>query len=299
MIALMGASFQALAKKEKISASDFRAENRKLWSEHAIWTRNVIFNIIDDLPGTTEAVNRLLRNQDDIGNAFKPFYGNAAGDSLSGLLRRHITTAAEVLIALNADDAAGLTTASTKWYANADSIAMFLSSLNPFWELTEMRDMMNQHLALTTSEAVARHTANYPADVTAFDSVYMDILMMADMLSIGIEKQFPSAFSTGPKARAAQGATIDEHYAPITLAQNAPNPFAEKTIISYYLPQNIGKAHIEIMDVNGKLVKTIAITEKGSGNVTVYAPSLGNGMYIYNIIADGKMIDSKKMLRQE
>ena len=45
----------------------FNADMRLLWSDHALWTRNVIVNVIDDLPGTTEAVNRLLKNQDDIG----------------------------------------------------------------------------------------------------------------------------------------------------------------------------------------------------------------------------------------
>jgi hypothetical protein len=49
----------------------------KLWEDHIVWTRNVILNIMDDLPGTDQAVNRLLSNQDDIGNAVKPFYGEA------------------------------------------------------------------------------------------------------------------------------------------------------------------------------------------------------------------------------
>src|ERR1044072_4596169 len=71
----------------KPTVSDFRADMRKLWEDHITWTRNVIFNIIDTLPGTNEAVARLLQNQVDIGNAIKPYYGAEAGDKITDLLK--------------------------------------------------------------------------------------------------------------------------------------------------------------------------------------------------------------------
>ena len=60
-------------------AEQLRMGMHKLWEDHIVWTRNVILNIMDDLPGTDQAVARLLQNQDDIGNAVKPFYGEAGG----------------------------------------------------------------------------------------------------------------------------------------------------------------------------------------------------------------------------
>jgi hypothetical protein len=63
-------------QSKKPTACDLKSDMRKLWEDHIIWTRNVIFNIIDELPGTTEAVNRLLQNQVDIGNAIKPYYNS-------------------------------------------------------------------------------------------------------------------------------------------------------------------------------------------------------------------------------
>src|ERR1041385_428929 len=94
-----------------------KTDMRKLWEDHITWTRNVIFNIIDTLPGTNEAVARLLQNQVDIGNAIKPYFGNAAGNKLTNLLYGHINTAAALLIALAANDAAALAAANTAWYA--------------------------------------------------------------------------------------------------------------------------------------------------------------------------------------
>src|SRR5690349_19395475 len=78
-------------------AEKLRSDMHKLWEDHVTWTRNVILNIMDGLPGTDQAVARLLQNQDDIGNAIKPVYGEAAGKELTRLLREHITEAADLL----------------------------------------------------------------------------------------------------------------------------------------------------------------------------------------------------------
>src|SRR5947199_4085747 len=79
------------------AAAELRTNMRKLWEDHITWTRNVIFCIIDSLPGTNEAVARLLSNQVDIGNAIKPYYGVTAGNALTALLYTHITEAAAIL----------------------------------------------------------------------------------------------------------------------------------------------------------------------------------------------------------
>ena len=179
----------------KISKSEqLRMAMHKLWEDHIVWTRNVILNIMDDLPGTEQAVNRLLQNQDDIGNAVKPFYGEAGGKELTRLLREHITVAAELLKAAKASNNSAFDAANKKWFANADEISGFLSKANPNWKLNDMKKMMNDHLTLTTEEAVARLKKDYVADVKAYDKVHEEILMMADMLTDGIIKQFPGKF---------------------------------------------------------------------------------------------------------
>ena len=171
-----------------------RMAMHKLWEDHIVWTRNVILNIMDDLPGTDQAVNRLLQNQDDIGNAVKPFYGEAGGKELTRLLREHITTAADLLKAAKTGNNSAFDGANKKWFANADEISGFLSKANPNWKLDDMKKMMNDHLTLTTNEAVARLKKDYAADVKAYDKVHEEILMMADMLTDGIIKQFPGKF---------------------------------------------------------------------------------------------------------
>jgi hypothetical protein len=173
----------------------FRNDTRKLWEDHVTWTRLVIISFADDLADRDQSVQRLLENQTDIGDAVKPYYGEAAGNQLTALLNDHIIIAAEILTAAKAGDTDSLEAATSRWYANGNDIAAFLNSANPdAWPLAHMQDMMREHLDLTFEEAVARLTADYDADVVAYDKVHDAILEMADMLSLGIIEQFPKRF---------------------------------------------------------------------------------------------------------
>ena len=179
----------------RASRSTFHDAMRQLWEDHIVWTRMVIVSVADDMPDLPVAVDRLLGNQDDIGDAIKPFYGDAAGEELSRLLREHITGAADLLAAAKAGDADAVAEASAAWYANGDAIATFLATANPRnWELDEMKAMMRDHLDLTLQEAVARLEGRYADDAAAYDEIHVQILHMADMLSDGILAQFPARF---------------------------------------------------------------------------------------------------------
>jgi hypothetical protein len=168
---------------------------RKLWEDHITWTRLAIISLEGDTPDAEATVGRLLQNQTDIGNAVKPFYGQAAGNALAALLREHILIAADVIAAAKAGDQAKLADAQARWDANADEIAAFLNRANPrFWKLRVMKAEMHMHLKLTTDEAVAHLQGNFDADVAAYDAVHDHILHMADLLSNGLIKQFPRRF---------------------------------------------------------------------------------------------------------
>jgi hypothetical protein len=177
----------------------FHDAMRKLWEDHIVWTRQYIVSaatLPGDLADIGPTTDRLLANQDDIGDALKPFYGEAAGDQVTALLRDHILTAAELIAAAKAGDADAVDAASTAWYANAHDIAVALHDLNPdHWTLADLDAMMKEHLDLTLEEAVARLQGRYADDIAAYERVHAEILSMADMLSDGIIAQFPSRFA--------------------------------------------------------------------------------------------------------
>jgi len=177
---------------------EFHDAMRKLWEDHATWTRLYIVSDIQELPDVTANAERLLQNQADIGSAIAPFYGAAAGDQLTALLTDHILIAVAVIDAVQANDSAAIAQELERWYANADDIAELLHSVNPRnWPLEELQAMLDEHLDLTTAEVLSYFAGDYPASVADYEAVHLAILEMADMLSSGIIRQFPQAFSPG------------------------------------------------------------------------------------------------------
>lgn len=168
---------------------------RVLWSDHVIWTRQFIVSTLADLPDAKAALDRLLKNQQDLGDAIVPFYGADAGKKLAALLTDHIVIAGDVVAAAKADDKAKLKASNEKWHKNAEDIATFLSHANPEnWPKNALLEMLNMHLMLTTQEAVLRLKKDWVADVKNFDKIFEQALEMADALAAGIAKQFPDKF---------------------------------------------------------------------------------------------------------
>lgn len=185
----------SMAKTSKAStAVEMRMAMRMLWEDHIAYTRNYIISELGGLPDSDAAAQRLLRNQDAIGNAFKPYYGDTAGKTLSALLRDHIQVATEVVTAAKSGDKVKLADVQKKWSANGKEIAKFLSGANPNWSRKTLEEMLQTHLDLTSAEVVARLASDWAADIKAYDDGHTHMLMFADLLTDGIAKQFPAKF---------------------------------------------------------------------------------------------------------
>ena len=283
-----------------VSRMVFHDRMRELWSDHIVYTRHFIVSTAAALADTTEVVQRLLRNQDEIGEAIKPYYGDAAGTQLASLLRNHIQLAGKALVAAKGSapkqigmnvtmhdsayisnrmgvdtvsartdttkaartqsarvqgdttkaklptvnirvsgdtmtqrgtvrtdstapakvythgevqvgqqagqvDSVALTQAVTALKANADSIATFLSQANPRGFAREpLRGALRMHIDLLLTEANAHIKKDWSGSIAAFDESQRQAWQMADMLSEGIMKQFPSRFTNRTTAVSAR-----------------------------------------------------------------------------------------------
>ena len=180
---------------KKPEAAALRMDMRRLWEDHVTWTRLAIISLTTNAPDTQATVARLLQNQDDIGDAIKPYYGDAAGTQLSSLLREHILIAADLIAAAMKGDQAAVASEQARWTANADQIAEVLAAANPrFWPAGPMEEMLHDHLRLTTNEVVARLQHDWATDVKTYDEIVGQALGMADIFSDGIIGQFPERF---------------------------------------------------------------------------------------------------------
>jgi len=174
--------------------TSLRVGMRKLWADHVIWTREYIVAAVAGTPDAEAAAGRLLRNQEDIGNAITPYYGKPAADALTGLLKQHILIAVDLVAAAKAGDNAKFKDADARWSNNVVEIAGLLSGANPHWPKKDLVDLLNLHLGLTKGEAVARLKKDWAADVQAFDDIFVEINTIADALTAGVVQQFPGQF---------------------------------------------------------------------------------------------------------
>ena len=104
--------------------------------------------------------------------------------------------------------------------------------------------------------------------------------------------------STAKKAptRATSSDEIGKNLVMLSLGQNKPNPFGTTTSIDVSIPESVQKAFIYVYDLQGKKVDQVDITARGKQTVLLNAAALTDGMYLYSLIADGKVVETRRMI---
>lgn len=165
-------------------------ELRRLWAEHVFWTRLFIVSALAGLPDLAVTTERLLRNPADFANVFRKFYGSQTADAVQRLLEDHLKIAADLVNSAIRQDAEAVEQNTKLWYSNADKIASALGRINPVWTAAQWRDLLYDHLRMTTDEVLARLSGDYAKDAAIFDMILEQALDMADVMAEGIAKQF-------------------------------------------------------------------------------------------------------------
>ncbi|MEH7308791.1 glycosyltransferase [Neobacillus drentensis] len=180
-----------------ISQSEVMFENkfRRLWMDHVLWTSNYITSATTSgAEDQKQVLTRLLKNQEDIGNAVKPVYGVKAGNKLTNLLKEHIVIAGKIVDAAKSGNKALVNQLNKEWYRNADEIAAFLSGANPYLKNEDLKKLLYMHLKLVTNDLTASLAKNWNARIVSIDEGVTHIILMADTISAGVVKQFPDKF---------------------------------------------------------------------------------------------------------
>jgi hypothetical protein len=182
-------SIAAYAQAAQVAANGkLSGEMHKLWHDHVALTREWILEDVANQPSARATLQRLLHNQVAIGDAFKSYYGQAAGNQLTGLLKEHILIATRIVESGKKAPVPSLPLTDA-WFKNADQIATQLHQLNPqYWSYEEMKKMMHHHLKITTAEVLAALRGGESSG--AYEKIHQQAMEMADMLTAGIQKQF-------------------------------------------------------------------------------------------------------------
>ena len=190
-------SAYAKPQVQRISQSEVNFENefRRLWIDHVLWTSNYITSATTaGAEDQTQVLTRLLKNQEDIGNAVKPVYGEKAGTKLTDLLKEHIVIAGKIVDAAKSGNDALVKQLNKEWYRNADDITAFLSGANPYLKNEDLKNLLYMHLKLVTNDLSASLAKDWDARIIAIDEGLTHIILMADTITAGVIKQFPDKF---------------------------------------------------------------------------------------------------------
>ena len=198
-VVMGGAAAAQESQPPVVSKADLGVElqlgMRKLWGDHLTYLRNFLISALADLPDQEAVIQRLKKNQVQIGDAFQLYYGSEAGDKLAGLLREHLRIAEKVVWAAKAGMKEELGDQEKKWSENGQDIAAFLSDMNPAWTRSSLEAMIQKQQDLTTRQVVCRLAKDWTGDIQAYDEAREHLLLFSDTLSSGIRKQFPAKFS--------------------------------------------------------------------------------------------------------
>ena len=163
---------------------------------------------------------------------------------------------------------------------------------------------------LVSQDSEGYYSVNYIALIPVIIEALKDQRLAIEKQQEQIERQqllieklqnsvFPAELRSESSAPAASSIAPIEPGLIAQLYQNAPNPFSVNTEIRYFLSAGIANANLYIYDMQGKQIKNIPVMERGEGAVQIQGSELNAGMYIYTLIADNKVVDTKRMILTE
>lgn len=163
---------------------------RRLWTEHVMWTRSFIISTAFDLDDLDYVTRRLLRNPADFSKLLRTYYGNNAAKKFEELFRAHLEIAGKLVNAAKAGNESEAEELRGLWYENADELATFLSDINPYWNKSDWKTLLFDHLKMTENEAGLILNRHYAESIDEYDNIQSEALKMADLMSYGIINQF-------------------------------------------------------------------------------------------------------------
>ena len=172
-----------------------RLEMRRLWSDHAALTHAYMVSAAGGLPDTEALARRMQQNADDIAGTLALYYSDGAGARLGTLFRTHAMLFTDAVTMAKKNEKDEMSSVQDKLELNGREAVAFLCSLNPNWDEATLRAEFEEHVNHENDELTARVSQDWPGDLTAWGDAQNQILKLADMLSAGIERQFPDRFA--------------------------------------------------------------------------------------------------------
>jgi ribosomal protein S17E len=172
---------------EKICKCGIKGALRVLFTDHAMYTKFVIVSVFDETPNLNFLLERLLKNQEDIGNVLKPFTSTEIGNKITEILKEHIKLAGDCLVNLKSKNMTELNKSKNELFRNSNDFSLYLSKINsekyPYEEIKEQFDAHNQHVI---DMALNYHSKNFKNEIELYDQYFKHMMMFSDLIASGL-----------------------------------------------------------------------------------------------------------------
>lgn len=159
--------------------------------------------------------------------------------------------------------------------------------------------LTNTHFGLIAQELQTIYPELIRADGNGYLSVnYVELIpiLIRSIQELKTEVDALKIEKTAPSTRGDLTASSEQTGYPTMLLQNNPNPFNENTTIECSIGSDVRSASLYIYDMTGKQIEMLPISVRGNTSITIEGHILEAGIYLYSLIADGQVIDTKRMV---
>ena len=184
---------------------ELRDEVRRLWAQRGFWTRNYLVDVLDELPSQDTTLQRLMQNQVALGEAMKPFHGDAAGTQLTAALQENVTHAGQLIIATRDGEEVLVEHLTARWQESTDRLAEILADQNQALSRTELQLQLRRLRDATLQQVNERLAKNWDGELSATDAAMAHSLLLADAIAGALTAQFPAKIA-GQEAPASETA---------------------------------------------------------------------------------------------
>ncbi len=165
-------------------------EVRKFWEQQVMWMRFYIQSAVRDDPDMPTIIRRLFANSQDFYYLLMVFFGRSAAERFASFITAHMSRIVHLIDALKNNDQETVNRLTVELNENANDWAAFLGQMNPYWEETQWRQLLQSFVSQTVNQIVAIMAEDFEEGVRIFDNIENIAYEIADYLANGIIRSF-------------------------------------------------------------------------------------------------------------
>ncbi len=239
---------------QSLRADELRGVMRKLWQDRSIYTRAVAIGVAADLPDLVRSHQRLVRNQVDIGDAVRPYFGDMMADVFTALLQEEVNRACAAFTAAKSGDPARREAAETAWRGAAADVASFVSAVDSSAGSQDtLVGMVSRLVDATAAQMHCRLKGDWTGDLAAFEMARQYARITADALSLSIAHQCAEQFAG--EFTPAMGAASASTDPILTTATAVPTPLGAEIVLNLAAAAVVA---VDITNIGGQPVRQLA-----------------------------------------